>query len=58
MSGGQKPRNPRYFPKMKVRGTRRRHLAPWQRLQRGFDMLGRVADEASKSLNTLGEKLH
>ena len=24
------PRNPRYFPRMKVRGARRRALAPWQ----------------------------
>lgn len=32
-----KPRNPRYFPRMKVRGASRRMVAPYQRAARGFD---------------------
>lgn len=31
-----RPRNPEHYPRMKVRGERRRRLAPWQRLRRGY----------------------
>jgi len=33
----RRPRTPRYFPKMKVRGARRRALAPWQGALRSAD---------------------
>lgn len=33
------PRTPRYFPCMKVRGARRRRLAPLHRLQRQADFV-------------------
>lgn len=45
-----KPRNPRYFPRMKVRGARRRRLAPFQRLQGGFDHLSVVSESAARSM--------
>lgn len=32
-----KPRNPRYFPKMKVRGARRRRMAGTQRFSGTLD---------------------
>jgi hypothetical protein len=51
-----KPRNPRYFPKMKVRGARRRLIAPFQRTAGSFDRLGesfrdvgRLAEEATRA---------
>jgi hypothetical protein len=51
-----KPRNPRYFPKMKVRGARRRLIAPFQRMAGSFDRLGeafrdvgRLAEEATRA---------
>ncbi|WP_242089213.1 hypothetical protein [Curtobacterium sp. DN_7.5] len=34
-----KPRNPRYFPTMKVRGARRRRIAPYQRATGSFERL-------------------
>ena len=46
-------RNPRNFPKMKVRGARRRRLAPWQRLAGSFDALAdstRVTSQAMMAL--------
>jgi hypothetical protein len=45
----QKPRNPRYFPKMKVRGARRRDLAPWQRMYRRFDVMGESFAEVART---------
>lgn len=36
----QKPRNPRHFPRMKVRGARRRQLAPWHRTAGSIDRMG------------------
>lgn len=52
-----KPRNPRYFPKMKVRGARRRQLAPWQRwaahidrIGFAFQDLGRAAEGSAKAI--------
>lgn len=35
-----KPRNPRYFPRMKVRGRKRRMQAPFQRMAGTFDAMG------------------
>lgn len=40
MSRGQKPRTPQYFPKMKVRGKRRRRVAPYQRISGAFMHMG------------------
>lgn len=45
-----KPRNPRYFPKMKVRGARRRRMAPFQRTLRAFDSLFEVGQRAARSI--------
>jgi hypothetical protein len=42
-----KPRNPRYFPKMKVRGARRRQIAPWQRMAGGIDRMGYAFHEVA-----------
>jgi len=41
-----KPRNPRYFPHMKVRGARRRRIAPIQRMAGAFDSLSMTAWQA------------
>jgi hypothetical protein len=38
MSMTKRPRNPRYFPKMKVRGKRRRIAARYQRVARAADL--------------------
>lgn len=38
-----RPRTPRYFPRMKVRGARRRRMAPVHRVQRAFEELARDA---------------
>jgi len=53
MSSGQKPRNPRYFPKMKVRGARRRRIAGFQRMMGAFDGLSLAAVDAVASLKEL-----
>lgn len=45
MSRGQRPRTPRYFPRMKVRGARRRQKAPFQRILGAVDRAG-IALEA------------
>lgn len=34
-----KARTPQYFPHMKIRGARRRRIAPFQRLAGSFDRL-------------------
>lgn len=52
-----KPRNPRYFPKMKVRGKRRRKIAPFQRLAWHFDAMGAAAAESVESLRALVESV-
>jgi hypothetical protein len=49
-----RPRNPRYFPRMKVRGAQRRHLAPMQRLARSFDALGSAFAMASATFAGFG----
>lgn len=57
MSSGQTPRTPRYFPNMKVRGKRRRGLAPWQLIYGAFERLalnGRAAAEQLTALATAG----
>lgn len=51
MSSGQTPRTPRYFPRMKVRGARRKRMAPFQRTAGAFDSLAVVTEEAAKALN-------
>lgn len=43
------PRNPRHFPRMKVRGARRRRDAPHQRMLRSFDQLNAAVRLASLS---------
>jgi len=45
-----RPRNPRYFPRMKVRGKSRRYVAPVQRLAGAFDRLNIVMPIAAQSL--------
>lgn len=45
-----KPRNPRYFPRMKVRGARRRQVAGIQRLTGAFDYLSMTAWQAQVSM--------
>lgn len=50
MSSGQKPRNPRHFPKMKVRGIRRKRRAPIQLMVGAFDRLGVVAENTARHL--------
>jgi hypothetical protein len=42
------PRNPRYFPHMKVRGARRRRIAGIQRMTGAFDRLGNVTARAGE----------
>jgi hypothetical protein len=43
------PRNPRYFPKMKVRGARRQRLAPFQRLAGVFDEMTLATKRSAES---------
>ena len=49
-----RPRNPRYFPRMKVRGARRRRIAPMQRVFRSFDQFGYSMAAAANALVKLG----
>ena len=42
-------RTPRYFPAMKVRGARRRKIAPYQFMAGGFDRVGIAARDAALS---------
>jgi hypothetical protein len=53
----QKPRNPRYFPKMKVRGARRRELAPFHRTAGGFDGLAAVFERMTAILERYRQEL-
>lgn len=55
MSSGQTPRNPRYFPRMKVRGARRKRLAVFQRAAGAFDGLNIVARDAAVNLDHFGK---
>lgn len=49
----QKPRNPRYFPAMKVRGHCRRQVAPYQRVQGRFDQIAQAAMVSAASFEQL-----
>ena len=49
----QKPRNPRYYPAMKVRGHRRRKIAPYHRLQGAFDGIAAAAGVGAASFEQL-----
>lgn len=49
----QKPRNPRYFPKMKVRGARRKRLAPFQRMTRQFELLNEAPAQVVNELKKM-----
>ena len=51
------PRTPQYFPKMKVRGARRRRLAPWRRAYRAFDGFNASLANAAISMRALGEMM-
>lgn len=48
-----RPRNPRHFPKMKVRGARRRQQAPVQRVLRAFDGFGLAVLAAAQRMTML-----
>lgn len=60
MSSGQKPRNPYYFPKMKVRGARRKRLAVWQLLAGAADSAGeafrKFTEVMERTLNEIAGK--
>lgn len=65
MSSGQLPRTRRYFPKMKVRGARRRKrvsldilLHRWDRIGDSAETAGLVIQSFSNSLNRLGKQLN
>lgn len=47
------PRTPRYFPRMKVRGARRRRIAPLQRIAGAFDRLQVDTEKAVIALTGL-----
>jgi len=52
-----KPRTPEFFPRMKVRGARRRRLAPYQRMSGQFSRLGSAAREALTAMETFSKSL-
>lgn len=54
---GTLKRNPRNFPKMKVRGARRRQLATWQRFDRSMDNVARAINYARSTIVRLTEEL-
>jgi len=51
-----KPRTPRYFPKMKVRGARRRDKAVWERLYRKFDHATLTFSDLSNAMTTANQQ--
>lgn len=53
MSSGQKPRTPRYFPRMKVRGARRKR----QRTMYLFQRFGDAANVSAGAVMGLGTAL-
>ncbi|MCW2287022.1 hypothetical protein M2253_000119 [Leucobacter luti] len=53
MSRSQKPRTPRYWPRMKVRGARRKRL----RTMYVFQRIGDAGNIASEQINTFGQRL-
>lgn len=48
-----KPRTPRYFPRMKVRGARRRRVAPIDLMVGAFERMGQAATVLARSFGTL-----
>lgn len=52
-----KPRTPEFFPRMKVRGARRRRLAPYQRLTGQLHRLGTAARDALTLMETFSKTL-
>jgi hypothetical protein len=55
-----RPRNPRHFPRMKVRGARRRRLAPMQLVAGSFDRLSfaaRISGDAIRGLTLTFERM-
>ena len=52
-----KPRNPRYFPRMKVRGAKRRRLAPYQRMARVFDQMTTTNAAVARAFDQLAASL-
>lgn len=44
------PRNPRYFPRMKVRGAQRRRVASLQRMTGSFDRLSESTAQTADAL--------
>lgn len=54
MSSGQHPRTPRHFPRMKVRGARRRRDAPWQMIARQYDLFGEACIRVGEQVMRVG----
>lgn len=50
-------RNPRNFPRMKVRGVFRRRVAPMQRMLGAFDRLPTFAAQASTAMTRLTQQI-
>jgi len=50
---GNKPRNPRYFPHMRVRGKQRRRVSAFQWVAGAFDRLTVETDKTAKALRGL-----
>jgi hypothetical protein len=53
-----KPRTPEYFPRMKVRGARRRRLAPYQAMNGSLRRLAVAARSAAVSLTAYSISLN
>lgn len=47
------PRTPEFFPKMKVRGSRRRAIAPWQRFAGAIGIAKTSLDEFGDAIRKL-----
>lgn len=45
-----KPRTPRYFPRMKVRGAKRKQQAPFQRVLGAFDRFELIAAQMAQQI--------
>lgn len=48
-----RPRTPEHYPRMKVRGERRRRIAPSQRSRRSFTQFSLAVGHAATSLDAL-----
>jgi len=53
-----KPRTPRYFPRMKLRGAHRHRRAVWDRLLRGFDGLRDASVSAAKAIQAFAQAVN